>query len=268
MSPPGPSRPFRIHPPDAHPPVTPTVRTDHDHTRGAAGPGPSGSRRGRRGPPAGRVARPVPRARADPPRRRPEIWIGPTADVLAGVVAHARQQLEGAAADVRRGAVAADQEASDLERAAARATVALRRSVAAAGRLRLAGAAGLTAAAGCGERVPRLRRRRARCAARRPSRRCGTSGCPTDRGPARPPVGRRPPHRRPPPRRSPRSGPSPTSSARSSTATRSAATAPSRSIPPTSAAGPSTTEGSGPRSPIRSSRPMTQARPSPSSTLG
>ena len=40
-------------------------------------------------------------------------------------VAHAREQLERAAADVRRGAVAADQEASDLERAAAQATVAL-----------------------------------------------------------------------------------------------------------------------------------------------
>jgi hypothetical protein len=63
-------------------------------------------------------------------------WIGPTADALAGAVARARQQLERAAADVRRGAVAADQEASDLERAAAQATVSLlagRVAVAAAG---------------------------------------------------------------------------------------------------------------------------------------
>ncbi len=52
-------------------------------------------------------------------------WIGPTADALAAAVAHARGQLERAAADVRRGAVAADQEASDLERAAAQATVPL-----------------------------------------------------------------------------------------------------------------------------------------------
>jgi hypothetical protein len=50
-------------------------------------------------------------------------WIGPTADVLAGAVVHAREQLHGAAADLRCGAVVADQEASDLERAAAQATV-------------------------------------------------------------------------------------------------------------------------------------------------
>jgi len=50
-------------------------------------------------------------------------WIGPTADVLAGAVVHAREQLHGAAADLRRGAVVADQEASDLERAATQATV-------------------------------------------------------------------------------------------------------------------------------------------------
>ena len=68
-------------------------------------------------------------------------WIGPTADVLAGVVAHARQQLEGAAADVRRGAVAADQEASDLERAAAQATVTM-----AAGAVAAVGTGGLGAA--------------------------------------------------------------------------------------------------------------------------
>ena len=52
-------------------------------------------------------------------------WIGPTADALAAAVAHARGQLERAAADARHGAVAADQEASDLERAAAQATVPL-----------------------------------------------------------------------------------------------------------------------------------------------
>jgi len=50
-------------------------------------------------------------------------WIGPTADALAGAVTHAREQLARAAADLRRGAVVADQEASDLERAAAQATV-------------------------------------------------------------------------------------------------------------------------------------------------
>jgi hypothetical protein len=52
-------------------------------------------------------------------------WIGPTADALAGAVLHAREQLERAAADLRRGAVVADQDASDLERAAAHATVAV-----------------------------------------------------------------------------------------------------------------------------------------------
>src|SRR6187200_2696585 len=52
-------------------------------------------------------------------------WIGPTADALAGAVLHARAQLERAAADLRRGAVVADQDASDLERAAAHATVAV-----------------------------------------------------------------------------------------------------------------------------------------------
>src|SRR6476619_3526199 len=78
-------------------------------------------------------------------------WIGPTADALAGVVAHARQQLEGAAADVRRGAVAADEEASDRERAAARATVALMAGpVAAAGAAGLAGAAGAEAPGAAG----------------------------------------------------------------------------------------------------------------------
>ena len=51
-------------------------------------------------------------------------WIGPTADALAGAVAHAREQLARAAADLRRGATVADQEAGDLERAAAQATVA------------------------------------------------------------------------------------------------------------------------------------------------
>ena len=38
---------------------------------------------------------------------------------------HAREQLVRATADLRRGAVVADQEASDLERAAAQATVTL-----------------------------------------------------------------------------------------------------------------------------------------------
>src|SRR6476469_1633298 len=52
-------------------------------------------------------------------------WIGPTADALAAVVAQARGQLERAGADLRRAAVAADQEASDLERAAAQASVPL-----------------------------------------------------------------------------------------------------------------------------------------------
>ena len=73
-------------------------------------------------------------------------WIGPTADALAGAIAHARQQLERAAADLRRGAVAADQEASDLERAASQATVAPTAGhVAAAG---LVGPAGLAGVAG------------------------------------------------------------------------------------------------------------------------
>jgi hypothetical protein len=67
-------------------------------------------------------------------------WIGPTADALAGALAHARQQLERAAADVRRGAVAAEQEASDLERAAAQAAALLAGRVAAAA---MAGTAGL-----------------------------------------------------------------------------------------------------------------------------
>ena len=52
-------------------------------------------------------------------------WIGPTAGALADAVAYARGQLARAAADVRRGAVVADQEASDLERAATQATVTL-----------------------------------------------------------------------------------------------------------------------------------------------
>lgn len=51
-------------------------------------------------------------------------WIGPTADALVGAVAHAREQLARAAADLRRGAMVADHEASDLERAATQATVA------------------------------------------------------------------------------------------------------------------------------------------------
>ena len=59
-------------------------------------------------------------------------WIGPTAEALAGAVAHAREQLERAAGDLRRGAVVADQEASDLDRAAAQATVAMAAAVAAA----------------------------------------------------------------------------------------------------------------------------------------
>jgi len=67
-------------------------------------------------------------------------WFGPTADALAAAVAQVRGQLERAAADVRRGAVAADQEASDLERAAAQATVPLLAGLAAA-----AGPAGSTA---------------------------------------------------------------------------------------------------------------------------
>ena len=50
-------------------------------------------------------------------------WIGPTADALAAAVAHAREQLARAAADARRAATVTDQEASDLERAAAQATV-------------------------------------------------------------------------------------------------------------------------------------------------
>ena len=60
-------------------------------------------------------------------------WIGPTADALAGAVTHAREQLARAAADLRRAAVAVDQEASDLERAAAQATVTLLAGAAAVG---------------------------------------------------------------------------------------------------------------------------------------
>jgi hypothetical protein len=47
-----------------------------------------------------------------------QTWLGPTAAELATLVARGREQLERAAADLRRQALLSDHEASDLDRAA------------------------------------------------------------------------------------------------------------------------------------------------------